>query len=76
MVLVKILIYQLSEAEGSAEADIWSMIVGILKSSSMVLILPTLLYFIMDRFVQPLGNYVWLYWCSNNTRLKVTSGIR
>ena len=59
MVLVKILIYQLSEAEGSAEADIWSMIVGILKSSSMVLILPTLLYFIMDRFVQPLGNYMF-----------------
>lgn len=48
MVLVKIIIYQLSEA------DIWSIIIGIMKSSSMVLILQTLLYFIMDRFVQPL----------------------
>ena len=53
MVLVKIIIYQLSEA------DIWSIIIGIMKSSSMVLILQTLLYFIMDRFVQPLGNYMF-----------------
>lgn len=59
MVLVKILIYQLSEAEGSIEADIWSILMGIMKSSSMVLILPALLYFIMDQFVQPLGDYMF-----------------
>ena len=39
MVLVKIIIYKLSEAEGSTEADIWSIIIEIMKSSSMVLIL-------------------------------------
>lgn len=59
MVLVKILIYQLSEAEGSTEADIWSILVSIVKSSAMFLILPTLLYFIMDQFLQPLGDYMF-----------------
>ncbi|MDE1548542.1 conjugal transfer protein TrbL family protein [Jeotgalibaca caeni] len=59
MVLVKILIYQLSEAEGSAEADIWSIIINVLKSSSMVIVLPALLFFIMNQFVQPIGDYMF-----------------
>lgn len=59
MVLVKILIYQLSEAEGSTEADIWTILVNIVKSSSMVLILPAFLYFIMDQFVKPIGTFMF-----------------
>lgn len=43
--LAKVLIFLLSEAEGSRDASVWGLIVDSFKASAMVLILPLILIF-------------------------------
>lgn len=57
--LAKVLIFLLSEADGSREASAWGMIVDSFKASAMVLILPLILIFSLDMIVYPLGNWMF-----------------
>ena len=57
--LTKVLIFLLSEAEGSREATVWGLIIDSFKASAMVLILPLILIFSLDMIVYPLGEWMF-----------------
>lgn len=57
--LAKVLIFLLSEAEGSRDASVWGLIVDSFKASAMVLILPLILIFSLDMIVYPLGKWMF-----------------
>lgn len=48
----------LSEAEQGTEVTVSTIIIDTIKSSFMILVIPFLMYFILDNIVQPVGSWI------------------
>ncbi|MBC1228624.1 conjugal transfer protein TrbL family protein [Listeria booriae] len=59
IILFRIVVFMLSEAEGSREANVGELIIATLKASAMVLVLPFMTFFSSKYIVQPLGEWMF-----------------